>query len=434
MAEKKVMKDTGLSIASKIIAMVLFMITDILIARLLSVKEYGEWAYFYSLITMLFWIAWFGINTSMKVHVAKYAYDRKKQNSYLAAAMILRMVVSIIFALLLYLFAYPLAENTGYPDKYPNLAVLLQFGSLLLFFNTWVEFFKELFIGVAKFKNMLIMATVEFGGNLVFGLFLLWKFGTVISLEAGYTISLAVLFVVSLFLFRKHWKENGQLQGFSDQKLYLVEIFKYALPILFISIGSLILLELDTFMIGIFHSSEEVAVYAVAKKLCSKATHINVAVCNATMTVFAIITKENLKERKERFKKVMLLNSGIVAAVSLGFLIAGPFAIRLLYGEDYAQSGIVLCTLIPYYIFYAVSLFLAAFLDFQKRAKKRSLYYLTMIILNVLFNLLWIPKYGAAGAAAGTGCSMVPYFILIILETRSVFKGYDRQKQRKADF
>lgn len=427
MAEKKVMKDTGLSIASKAVAMVLFMITDILTARLLSVGEYGEWAYFYSLITMLFWTAWFGINTSMKVHVARYAYDRKKQNSYLAASMILRMTISIIFSFLLYVFAFPLASFAGYPDKYPNLAVLLRFGSLLLFFNNWVEFFKELFIGVAKFKNMLLIALVEFGGNLVFGLFLLWKFKTVISLETGYIISLAVLFVFSSFLFWQYFRENRELQSFSEQKRYLKEIFIYAIPILFISIGSLILLEMDTFMIGIFHSSEEVAVYAVAKKLCTKATHVNVAVCNATMTVFAIITKENLKDRKERFRKVMYLNTGIVAAVSLAFLAAGPFAIRLLYGEEYAQSGIVLYTLVPYYIFYAVSLFLAAFLDFQKRAKRRSLYYLSMIVLNILFNMLWIPKYGAAGAAAGTGFSMVPYFILIILETRSVFRSYDRQ-------
>lgn len=427
MAEKKVMKDTGLSIASKAVAMVLFMITDILTARLLSVGEYGEWAYFYSLITMLFWTAWFGINTSMKVHVARYAYDRKKQNSYLAASMILRMTISIIFSFLLYVFAFPLAGLAGYPDKYPNLAVLLRLGSLLLFFNSWVEFFKELFIGVAKFKNMLFIALVEFGGNLLFGLFLLWKFKTVISLETGYIISLAVLFVFSSFLFWQYFRENRELQSFSELQRYLKEIFIYAIPILFISIGSLILLELDTFMIGIFHSSEEVAVYAVAKKLCTKATHVNVAVCNATMTVFAIITKENLKDRKERFKKVMYLNTAIVAAVSLAFLAAGPFAIRLLYGAEYAQSGIVLYTLVPYYIFYAVSLFLAAFLDFQKRAKRRSLYYLSMIVLNILFNMLWIPKYGAAGAAAGTGFSMVPYFILIILETRSVFRSYDRQ-------
>lgn len=62
-----ILNDTILSLGSKAVGMILFMATDIMIARFLSTESYDEWSFFYAIITMCYWLVWFGINESVRV-------------------------------------------------------------------------------------------------------------------------------------------------------------------------------------------------------------------------------------------------------------------------------------------------------------------------------------------------------------------------------
>lgn len=422
-------QNTIYNISAKGVAMVLYMLVDIGIARLVSVGEYGEWSYFYSLVSMVFWIAWFGINSSARVYVAKTNGNSQLQNQYLKSALILRIVISSGIVFVYYLLVFRLKVRIMSMETYPNLYMLLLFGGGLVFCSTFSEFFKEVNIGMTRFKPILIITFLEYGGYLFWGVGFLWFVKNVcfsnyyvVGLLCGYTLA---LLAVIMYGVRTIGERVRSCTGIN--RSYMVEIFKYAIPILVMSFGALIILELDTVMIGSIYEGEQVAFYSIAKKICSKATHINIAICTATMTEFAVLNRENIKKKKSLFKKLMWINGGITFGVVGIFVCIAPFLITVFYGEAYKEAYKILYLLLPYFIMNSFSLFMSSLMDYQEKAKLRSIFYLVMLISDIILNAIWIPKYGSKGAAWATSVSILPYFMFLIVETVRLFYSYERE-------
>lgn len=155
-------------------------------------------------------------------------------------------------------------------------------------------------------------------------------------------------------------------------------------------------------MLGVMSETGEIGAYSIAKSLMGKLTHVNLAICTSTMTVFAVLTKENVNRMRKTFHKIMLGNVAVMLLICVAVLLFGPYVIRILYGVEYSKSGIVIIYLIPYYCGYAITIFMSALLDYQEKAKQRVPIYFAMILLNFILNMLFIPRYGAIGAAIAT--------------------------------
>lgn len=422
-------QNTLYSMIAKGVAMVFYMLTDIGIARFTSVSEYGEWSYFYSLLSMVFWIAWFGINASARVYVAKSNGKSQTRNQYLKAALVLRTIVSVGIVAVYYFVVVWLKRRIELLEAYPNLYMLLLLGGGLVFCSTFSDFFKEINIGLVRFKSILVIACLEYGGYLIFGIGILWIIKNVflanfyvVGIVVGYTISLLVVTWYSFGTIKRMIKSSVGINW-----EYIKEIFGYAIPILVISFGALVILELDTVMIGSIYEGEQVAVYSIAKKICSKTTHVNLAVCTATMTEFAVLNKENIKEKKKLFKRLMWINGGITLGIVGIFVCIVPFLIIIFYGEAYKEAYEILCLLLPYFIMSGFTFFTSNLMDYQEKAKLRSIFYLVMLILDIVLNAIWIPRYGAKGAACATSISIIPYFLFLILGTLKLFNSYERK-------
>lgn len=95
-----------------------------------------------------------------------------------------------------------------------------------------------------------------------------------------------------------------------------------------------------------------------------------------------------------------------------------------MYGPEYAEAYKVLYALIPYFVMMGYCLYMSNLLDYQKKANWRSVFYIVMIVTDIVLNMLWIPKLGAVGAALATSVSTVPYFVFLILSSKNIFKKY----------
>lgn len=422
-------KNSFYSIAAKFVAMVMYLFIDAYIARILTISEYGEWSFFYSVISIAFWIIWCGINTSTKVYVAENKKNIILQNSYIKSAIVLRILVSILIASIFLFFIEPLSYILDYPEKYPNMLILLRIGVVHIILNSFSEFFKDLYVGMIKFSVYFGIIAIEYIGYGVFGLGLMaiskFYFKShcyLVFLAVGYCLALLCVSIFGIYTIIQYFKKFAIEQRGKCGKKLMVDIFCYAKPILIMSFGSLLLLEMDTLMIGKLYIGKDIAIYAVAKKLCSKTTQINWAICLATMTPFAIINRQNIIERKHLFRKLLIINGILSACVVFGFLFCGDFAIRKIYGSDYSGAAFILKLLIPYYLLFTFGNYFSTILDYQHKAKKRSKYYLITIVTNLVFNVLLIPKYGGVGAAIATSLSLIPYTVCIILQTYKVFE------------
>lgn len=360
---------------------------------------------------------------SRKIFISK-SEDAKKMEVF-ASALVLRFFVSIlltlIYALVITIMWHIQIFNI---NKYAHLPQLLLLGSGIIFLNSFSEFFKETFVGFIDFKGVLIISSREYGGYLIWGLIGLLIEKNVFSIVFGFFLSLLLTSFVGFGIVLKKY----HLQKSHFKKEHIVtesqKIFQYAKYIALNGVGSILLTEIDTFMLGYFREGYDTAVYSIAKQISSKTIHVNLALSSSMMPVFANITAENVRAKKVQFKKVMLCNGIVTFGITTCFLLLGKFMVQLLYGEKYLFATDVLYVLLPFYVISSFSKFLVLFLDYQKKAKVRSIVFFLTIVFDIILNVLFIPKFGAIGASFATDLALAPYLLFLFVETRIIFKEY----------
>ena len=97
--QEKLIKTTSWSYAAKLAATILFFVADILIARILGVSCYAEWAFFYAILSMVYYFFWFGVNSSSKVFISKTVPGQEECRRCIRAGFRVRTAVSLVLTL-----------------------------------------------------------------------------------------------------------------------------------------------------------------------------------------------------------------------------------------------------------------------------------------------------------------------------------------------
>lgn len=417
MIQKYINKNTMYSLSAKGVAAACYFLLDILIARILGYYYYNEWSFYLTIITMLNWIVRFGIDSSIKVHVARSAGTKDIQQNYFIAGIKLQIIISVISSIILF-FAVPIVSRIiDQQNKYSNLQVLLMIGSVHVSMYALLSSFKESSIGFLQFSRMFKITSFEFLGYLLFSLIGM-SFGGLIGLAVGYAFSLCITVSICFF-----WEkdiltfENLRMPYPKEQ----IGIMKYAVSLFLVNIGGLVLTEMDSLFLGIY-SNNEIGIYAIAKNLIDKATNIPVAICIGSISNFAIITKLNYKDKLKEYFGLILKYSAIVGAIIFLFALFGRFAIIFLYGDDYLYSSNILYLLLPYFGMYSITTLISSFLSYQKRGIDLMVAHIIMILSNMILDFLLIPNRGAKGAAIATDLSMLIFLFLMIICNIRCFK------------
>lgn len=419
MNNKSMVNNTLYAMLSKGVAMLGFMILDIYVARKLDVKTYAEWAFFYSIISMLFLFGWIGINVSSKVYISKLNSDEDRKRCY-SITFFLRFVSSILISLIIFLLVYCISNAYSFSEAYPNLRKMLPLCSAMVFFNSISEYFKEISVGLDRFRELFMFTVCEYVGYVVGVILCLQVNTSPISVPIGYIFGGIFVFAVGMFHGKKnyfvHVKEKNEIRDTCKN------IVQYALPIALMGIGGIFLLEMDTFMLGLLSTNEQLSTYSIAKQWCSKASHINLALSMGVMTSFSLLNKTNINEKALKFKRISIINFAVTVVVMISLIYILPFVLILLYGKEYREVTPILKILAVYYGLYGISTFYATFLDFQNKAKVRSIYYCSIIVINFVMNIILIPRYGANGAAIATIISLIPYTVGVFIESNKCLR------------
>lgn len=207
------------------------------------------------------------------------------------------------------------------------------------------------------------------------------------------------------------WKKAKSLLG-EGWQVYLGSIF------------SLIYLKSDQIMLRWFDGSEAVGVYAVAAQLSEAWYFIPAAIVASIFPRLIKLREESHLQFNERFQQLLdiLLITGLGAAIAVN--IFAEWIVSLFFGSGYAHSADILVI----HIWAAVFIFMrAAFSRWILIENALAFSLITQgagAIINVVLNFVFIPKYGALGAAYTTLISyaFASYFSLFFYrKTRAVF-------------
>ena len=270
--------------------------------------------------------------------------------------------------------------------------------ALASFLKSAKDVYRATLLAHERFGLEALSTSVERGGLLAFGALVLLFDKGLIALCVVFVIVRALDLAVAHLLVRRivghHSVEfrwdflRGLLRsGFAIGAFYvMLNVYSY----------------IDMVMISALRNAEEVGWYSAAYKLYEGLLTIPVVV---SMVLFPRLANLYVHDYArfstlalQGWKYVLLLG---FAALVVGVPLVAP-GIELLYGEGYDPSAIALTVLLAS----APFLFIANFLQTLMITMDRQAILLKVAVaglsLNVIFNLLAIPRYGYVGAAVVT--------------------------------
>jgi O-antigen/teichoic acid export membrane protein len=400
----------GLNLAGSTGKHVALLGVTLLLAHQLGRADVGRYAQAIALLAVLETLSLSGVFAALRRFVAVHVADRDHGalRGTVRLGLGLSTASSVVLGAGLFLAAPWLAE-----DVLRDAALLspLRFVALALPFATYTE---AALAATQGFRTMRPSAYVglllEPGLRLALtGLLLpaMGLTGAMVALLAGYATA-AVLAAVALLRLlgpgrQKPRYRPRELLGFSTVNWMS-------------TLASTGLLWVDTLLLGMFLSSEDVGLYNVATRLITMATFVMPAVNSAFAPRIADL---HHRGRAESLARVYAVAAGWNVRLTVpifAVLLAFPAELLSLFGKGFAAAAAVTVTL-------AIGKFIVAatgpcglMLDMSGRPAWSMANNLAGLVLNVLLNLWWIPEYGIVGSAVAWALSLTLVNLARVLE------------------
>ncbi len=208
----------------------------------------------------------------------------------------------------------------------------------------------------------------------------------------------------TLFVFRsfKHIKPDS-----TSQKIGTKAIIKRSFPMSISFLAFILLQSTDILVLGKYEPFSQVAYYARAAQL----TQLVAIVLYAVNAVFATKIAE-LYERKD----FVQLKKNIKQATRLIFVLTVPVAIILFlfpefflsfFGEGYTEAGTALSILLVGQIINSTAGSIGMYMNMTGEQNRLQVISIIVLVLNLILNILLIPKYGLIGAAVSTASAII---------------------------
>lgn len=232
----------------------------------------------------------------------------------------------------------------------------------------------------------------------------------------GYVLSVIVAdFLTTAFLYIKEklWKH---LRVQNLDRTLAAKMIKYSLPMIPTTIFWWVTNVADRYMISYFDGDHINGLYAMAFKVPTLLILVSGIFSEAWQ--YSAVTDATDEDRANFFSKVFdSFQSVIFLAGSFLILFAKVFT-KVLLNESYSDAWQYIPVLVAATVFSSLVTFMSSV--YVKHKKSINSFITAMIgaTVNVILNLLLIPRYSAQGAAIATFACYVIVYIIRVIDTR----------------
>ena len=228
----------------------------------------------------------------------------------------------------------------------------------------------------------------------------------------------ALLPVLAVYLFREYpW-------SFKNARFWAGKHLLFGIQTFFSGLLMDINLKVDVLLLGYFFSDAVVGVYNFAAMLAIEGLYQFVVAIQVNMN--PILTRLKLENRTDELKnyvrKATVFLCPAMAALSCLIGFAYPFITVLLTGtSDFAPGRIYFVVLMLGIVIGSSHLPFIFVLNQWGHPVLFTLFLATIVLTNLILNILLIPRYGALGSAMGTGLSyvMTIVYLKVFMRLRS---------------
>ncbi|MDP3998354.1 MAG: flippase [bacterium] len=411
----KIAANTSVQILGRFISSGVTFLVTILVARQFGVEGYGEFTKIMAYVAYFYLVADFGFNAVVMKEVSG---QEKKADKFFSNLLGLRIAVAftlILLALLaLNLLPYDSLTGQGFSTLVKTgitiaaLTILTQaiFTTANLLFQKNLRY--DLSVLAASAGSVLILLLAFFFTSLGAPLQAI-----VISYVAGGFL------MAGLALNFSH-RFLPRIRPAFDFSLWR-KIFRQTWPLGLTLVFNLVYFRLDMMMMALLRPNFEVGIYGLAYKFFEFPLAVATFAMNSTYPVMLWKVKKSEEELKKLIKTLIPALLIFSLLVSLIFIVLAPFLSFI--RSDFGSSVMTLRILsLSYPLFFLSALFMWALIALGKQ-KLLVVFYGASMLLNILLNFIFIPRYGYLAAAVVTDVSEAVVLLLTGVATFSAFKA-----------
>ena len=372
------------------------------LARELDPDGYGVFALALSIGLLALLPSDFGISQSASRFAAEHRGDRRAVGRVMADALFLKLAISGTICAALLLAAGPIADAYDVPE----LAWPLRAMAIAIFGQGLFQLYNGAVVATGRNALQLRLyageSGVEFTASI--GLVLLGAgaagaaFGRAIGYGAGAVLGLVLL------LRQVGWVSLPRAVPSRESRR---NILGYATALIVIDAAFTAFEQVDVVFIGAYLGAASVGLFQAPLRLVTFLHIAGTAVANAVAPRVARNVREIQRIDTLAFALRWLTIAG--AAIAGGVVAWAEPAVLLLLGEEYLESAEVLRALAPYVLLGALGPLLTLSVNFLGEAKRRIPLVLAAVAINVILDIILIPRIGIVGGAIATDVAYAVY-------------------------
>ncbi len=399
----KFTKQTLITFTTRVLQLIFGIGISIILARVLGPEGKGIFSLAILLPLLLVTFTDFGIGPASVYYIGKKKYSHGE----IFGANIIFSILSSILAILTGLIVVFFFGNklfSGVPVGHLLLSISL------VPFKIFLDFVLNVLLGLQKIKKYNIVQLIRtFVCLLLLTIFLLaFHFGV----KAAIVIQITSFFIASIILFFETKKEIGKVHLRISRSLFK-DFFSYGSKSYSNSVLCFLHGRIDMFMLNYFLNPAIVGVYSVSVVIAERLWMISQS---AGAVIFPRVSSETNARRLKEFTPLVARNVFFVTIIGASVLfVTAPWLITLFYSRQYLDSilpfQILLLGIVP------ISLSRILSYDFSGRGKPIFNVYLngSSVVLNIILNIIFIPKFKVVGAAMATAISYTFVAFLAVL-------------------
>jgi len=401
-ARQTIFKNVFWLAVSTVISSGVGFIIVIWLARHFGPAIYGQWAFALHYVALFSIFTTFGLNI---LTIREISRDKTKTAQYIDNIIAIKLILGLITLGLIAFIIQFLGKN-------PETVRLVYFLGLYIVISSFVIFFQSIFRANEKMQYETACYGLQSATLLGLVALFILKGDSIITISYAYIGASLVTVLFSLVSIWQRFSKFFLKIDFNVCKKLFSEAWPYGLSYVAVSIYC----SIDSVMLGVIKSNQEVGWYSAAYKVVLFAQMFGLVVWRSFFPQLCQKYKESLESLKtivKKFAKVMHFFAWPIAFG--GTLLAGQIII-FFYGEEYLPGKLAFQIL----IWTTAIIFISSIYYEPIKAADRPKLYLIGVgvgaILNVILNFLLIPVWSLNGAAVATLLTNIAIMIFMYIQ------------------
>jgi O-antigen/teichoic acid export membrane protein len=396
---RNIAKNTLMVLVARGINSIFGFSTTIMLARYLGIEEYGKFAYIYTLLSFTVLIADLG---GFQVITRELSREQGTAKNIISSALMLRIFVSAF----LLIFIGVLTHFTQRDFTIKIAIYIVTIPQLIFALNT---IFVAVFTANNRFGFDSLMQITSRGIEFLAIILVVYFELGFIALFAGIGISYLINGFLGLFMYLK----NYNLPLFHYDLKYCKYLLYESLPIAMTTILSIAILRVDIFVLKLLKDTTDIAFFNVPYVFIYTLIIIPQSFVSV---IFPILCKLGSSEEKSKFAfsygkafKCLYITSIPISMILI--CLSGPI-LNFTYGAKFLASTNALKIMGLSIIFLFLNSLNTFTLISIKKQHLSTISTAVAFLVNLVFDLVLIPKYGFLGASIATTLCYGMYFVL----------------------